>query len=95
MANKKFTDKEVEDFKAKYKGRGKILYSGLKYLTDKNFFVNKQFDNKNFAVFAISDNGKSYGLMALFKTKKVAIEFAKEVGLTKVSPPKYEEFVGD
>jgi hypothetical protein len=92
MANQILSDKQIQALKVKYKSKGNVMAHSLKYLHDKDFFVNKQFDNKNYSVFTISESRKSQGLIALFKTKKSALEFAAEIGLTQVEPPKVPSF---
>lgn len=84
------TNEQIKNLKAKYKGKGQIMSHSLTYLNDKHFFVNKQFDNKSFSIFGISESRLSEGLLGLFKTKKAAIEFGKEIGLEQVEAPKYE-----
>ena len=87
------TDKEIKTIQIEFKGRGTIFISALKYLTWKKFYVNKQFDNKNFCVVSKSDDMRSEGIMGLFKTKKAAIEFGKRVGMELVEEPKQEVYV--
>ena len=87
MANQILSDKQIQALKVKY-SQSNVLAHSLKYLIYKDFFVNKQFDNKNYSVFTISESRKSEGLIGLFKTKKSALEFAAEIGLKQVEPPK-------
>lgn len=87
MANQILSDKQIQALKVKY-SQSNVLAHSLKYLVYKDFFVNKQFDNKNYSVFTISECRKSEGLIGLFKTKKLALQFAAEIGLNQVEPPK-------
>jgi hypothetical protein len=83
----KITDEKIEELKKQFKGKGVIFTYGLKYLTYNIFFVNKQFDNKNFCVVAVSDNLKSESVTGLFRTKKAAVEFGIALGLKEVPSP--------
>lgn len=84
----KLNAEEISALKKEFKGRGRILSSALQYLTHSKFYVNKQFDNKNFCIVTKSDNMLSESIMGLFKTKKVAIEFGKRVGMELIDEPK-------
>lgn len=83
----KISEKKIEELKKEFKGKGRIFAHGLKYLTYNHFYVNKQFDNKNLCVVAVSDNGKSESVLGLFKSKKVASNFAIALGLKEVPCP--------
>lgn len=81
------SDKQIEALKKQFKGRGRIFTFGLRYLTYKKYFVNCQYDNVNYCAVAISDSGKSESVMALFKTRKAAVEFGIALGLKEVPAP--------
>lgn len=83
----KISDKKIEELKKEFKGKGRIFPYSLKYLTYNYFFINRQFDNKNNCVVALSDNGLSESVLALFKSKKVAKDFGIALGLKEVPCP--------
>lgn len=82
---RKLNETQIETLKSEFKGRGQIMAHSLKYLIDNHFFINKQFDNKSFSLFSVSDGFKSEGLMGLFNRKKDALEFAAKLGLKQVT----------
>jgi hypothetical protein len=81
------TVQKIEKLKVQFKGKGRILPHALKYLNDNYFFVNKQFDNKNFCVVTTTEQRRSESVAGLFKTKKVAIEFGNALGLKQIAAP--------
>lgn len=81
------TEAEIKIIEKEFKGKGRIFAHSLKYLTYKKFYVNKQFDNKNFCVVSKSDSMLSEGILGLFKTKKSAIEFGERVGMKLIEEP--------
>jgi hypothetical protein len=81
---KKLSQEQINSLKKEFKG-SQLMEHGLRYLTDKKFFVNKQFDNKKFCIVATS--GLSESVLGLFRVKSEAIKFGEKLGLEQISPP--------
>jgi hypothetical protein len=81
----KLTDDQIKILEETFKKKGWILKYNLKYMCYDNFFVNKQFDNKNFCV--VESKGESKGVLGLFRKKKDAVEFGIALGLIQIPAP--------
>ena len=83
------TEKRIKELKEQFKGKGRIFTYGLKYLNDTKFFINKQFDGKNWSV-VTTTTGKSESVAGLFRARKTAVEFGIALGLKEIHAPVIE-----